>query len=361
MTAPKTLVSWGFAANPEATYGVINAAGVGNGVLLTKVPTVDPSKWLNMGDRGVTPAGGRRQDAPNSGRWGEMKLEAEAIGSKNTVAYAAGVKPQLDPMILAAGYSGTGSFTGGQENWLYQPAAQPTALTSVTMEATVAGQLYRLFGTYNDLSIAGNGPIVPLWTFDAIGMQDAIVDAAIPSFTSYPVESDMPQKGDAVGLKIGSFVGGNNAGNMTGVVKSWAFKANRAHKNVRVAISSALGSSGIAGYTPAYRDPELEIVMERCALATVSPWQTSNTINPYMLAESKLPVLVQLDFGVTQYRRWHFQSGASVSAGLPNPLAQAVLKEVKDTAEGPTATWTMKFRFFESTYGLNDSHSFLFN
>src|SRR5437899_430387 len=238
MTSPKTLVSWGFGAKSEATYGVINAAGVGDGVLLTKLPTVDPSKWLNMGDRGVSPTGGRRQDVPNSGRWGEMKLEAEGIGAKGTIAYTASLKPQLDPLILSSGFTGTGSFTGGQEYWLYQPAAQPTALTSVTMEATVAGQLYRLFGTYNDLSIAGNGPIVPLWSFDAIGMQDLIVDAAIPAFTSYPNESDLPQKGDAIGLKIGTFT--------AVVVKEFTLKFDRPHNNVRTAISGALGSAGIA-------------------------------------------------------------------------------------------------------------------
>lgn len=354
MTAPKTLVSWGYSAKAETTYATINANGVGDGVLLSKIPTVDPTQWLNMGDRGNTPGGGRRQDAPNSGRFGTMKLNAEGIGSKGTIAYAAGVKPQLDAIIQAAGFQATGSFTASQENWLYQPETQPAALQSVTTEATVAGQLYRLYGAYMDLGISMAGPGIPDWAFDVIGIQDFVVDAAIPAFTSYPNESDLPQKGDNLGLKIGLFT--------AGIVKSFNFKMNRAHKNTRVAMSGG-AIAGIAGYTPGYYDPTLEVVIERCAsLATVSPWNTATTLNPYRLAEDKLPIAIQMDFGATQYRRWHIQSGAVVAAGLPSPQAQAVLTSVKDTAEGPTGTWTLNFRFFNSTLGAtNDAVSLLYN
>lgn len=353
MTAPKTLVAWGYSGKIETTYATINANGVADGMLLSKIPTVDPSQWLNMGDRGNTPSGGRRQDAPNSGRWGNMKLNAEGIGSKGTIAYAAGVKPQLDVLLQAAGFSSVGSFTASQENYLYQPETQPNGLASITTEAVVGGQNYRLYGAYADLGITCNGPTIPDWAFDVIGIQDSIVDAAIPAYTSYPNEGDLPQKGDNIGLKIGLFT--------AGIVKSVALKMNRNHKNTRIAMSGG-AIAGHAGYTPSFHDPELEVVVERLALATVSPWNTATTLNPYMLAEQKIPVAIQLDFGATQYRRWHIQSGAVVAAGLPSPQVQAVLKEVKDTAEGPTATWTMKFRFFNSTFGAtNDSISLLYN
>lgn len=354
MTAPKVLNQWGYAAKVESTYGTINACTVSDGILLKAVPTLDVPHWVNMGDRGVTPGGAPRQDAPNSGRWGGFKVVAEGIGSSSTQAYAAGVKPQLDVAILASGYTGTGSFTAGQENWLYTPAIQPTALTSVTTEVSLSGQLYRLFGAYADIDIAANGPVIPDWNFDFIGAMDLVTDATIPNFTSYPVMATIPMKADSITAKIGLFVG------PTLVVKSFHFKEGRNHKNLR---ANQLGgfTSGMSGYSPGYRKPQLELVVERVPLAVASPWNTATTLNPYKLCEDAIPVILQVSVGATQYRKWHIFSGTGLTAGAPNPAAQAVLTDVKDTAEGPTATWTLTFDFFASTYGASDEHAILFN
>lgn len=353
MTAPKTLVSWGYAAKIEATYGTINACTVSDGILLTKIPTLDVPHWLNNGDRGNTPGGGRRQPAAQSGRWGTFKVEAEGIGSKAAAAYSAGVKPHLDVLIQAAGTAATGSFVATHEYYQYTPENQPTGLASVTTEASVSGQLYRLYGAYADLSIAVNGPGIPVWTFDLNGVLDVITDATIPAFTSYPNQSDLPSKADQIGLTIGLFTGA--------VVKSFTFKSNRSIKNSRTNISSGF-VPGHAGFTPGYRNPTLEVVIERCAtMATVTPWNTASTLNPYRLAEDRVPVLLQLQVGSTQYKRWFIYTGNGVTTGAPTPAAQAILKDVKDTAEGPTATWTLTFELFESTYGAADAYSILFN
>jgi hypothetical protein len=353
MTAPKTLVSWGYSAKLESTYGTINANGVADGILLTKIPTLDFPKWLNEGDRGVTPAGGRRQAVAASGRWGTIKAEAEGIGSKGGVAYSASIKPHLDVLNQISGFNVTSAFTAGHEFYQYVPESQPSALASATTEAVVAGQLYRLFGAYGDLSIAANGPMVPLFTYDLNGVADIIVDQAIPAYTSYPLMNDLPSKADSIGLKIGLFT--------AGVVKSFSFKANRNIKGARVAMSGGL-IAGHAGFTPAYRDPTFEVVIERCAtLATVTPWNTATTLNPYRLKEDKIPVVLQIDIGSQQYHRWHLYSGSGLTVEVPNPTAQAVLKEVKDTGEGATATWTLTFELFESTYGANDAFSLLWN
>lgn len=351
MTAPKTLVSWGYSAKAETTYGTINANGVGDGILLKQVPTVDVPHWLNMGDRGVTPAAAPRQNAPNSGRWGGFKVTGEGIGSKGTIAYTAGVKPQLDVAILSAGFIGTGSFTAGQEYWLYTPNAQPSTLTSVTTEVSLAGMLYRLFGAYSDLDIMAKGPTIPDWNFDFIGMMDLMTDAAIPAFTSYPNMSDMPQKADNLTGKIGLFTGAPL------IIRELSLKMNRNHKNAR----ANMNAGGHAGYTPFYRKPTLQVVIERVALATSSPWNTATQLNPYKLCEDAVPFLVQFDFGTTQYRRWHIFSGNGTTAGAPNPAAQAILTDVKDTADGPTATWTLDIELFASTYGAADEVSIMFN
>lgn len=353
MTAPRVGVQWGFGGKAESTYGTINAVAVGDGILLKTFPTLDIPHWVNDGDRGNTPGGGHRQSAPNSGRWGGMKVVAEGIGSPAAQAYAAGVKPQLDVLLLASGFTGTGSFTGGQETWLYTPAVQPTTLTSITAEANLAGSLYRLFGAYADLDVAASGPVIPDWNFDIAGAMDFVTDATIPVYTSYPSIATVPMKSDSITCTIGLFT--------ASVVKSWHFKVNRNFKNMR--INQAGGFSvGMSGYTPGYRKPQLEVVIERCAaLATVTPWNTATTLNPYRLCEDAVPVIIRLSVGSTQYKRWHIFSGIGLTAGAPNPVAQAVLADVKDTFEGPTATWTLTFDLFPSTYGASDDFAILYN
>lgn len=350
MTAPKVLVQWGCGAKVESPYGTIAAPTTSDGVLLKQIPAVDVAHWVNMGERGNTPGGGRRQEAPNSGRWGGYKLVAEGIGFG--AAYSAGNKPHLDTMILASGFTGAGSFTGGQETWLYTPATQPTTLTSITSDVNLSGQLYRLYGAYANLEIAAAGPVIPDWNFDVVGAQDFVVDAAIPAYSNYPAIANVPMKADSITLKIGLFT--------AAVVKSWNFKMARNHNNIRVNQAGGF-TTGMSGFTPGYRRPQIEIVVERTALATVSPWHTASTLNPYRLCEDSIPILVQISIGSAQYKRWHIFSGTGLTAGAPNPAAQALLSSVKDTAEGPTATWTLTFDLFPSTYGASDDLAILYN
>lgn len=341
MTAVKTLNTWGFASKVESTYGTINPCTTTDGVLLAKIPTLDFPHWLDDGKRGVTPGGAPRPEVPSSGRWGAMKVEGEGIGGG--VAYSASVFPALHTLILASGYTATGSFTGGLEKWTYAPAIQPAALTSITAEANVSGQLYRLFGAYSDLEIVAGGPSVPSWNFDIIGMMDLMTDAAIPAYSTYPTVANQPMKSDNITLTIGTFTGA--------IVKSFHFKLGRNHKNARTNIVTG----GHAGYTPGYRVPTLEVVLERCALAVSTPWTTATTFNPYKLAEDSLSVICFVTVGGTQYKKWTVGSGSSTAS------AQAMLVDVKDTAEGPTATWTLTFEFFPTTYTSSDDHFILYN
>jgi len=357
MTAPKVLNQWGYAAKIETTYGSINAPTVSDGILLKMVPTVDVPQWLNMGDRGVTPFGAPRQNAPNSGRWGGYKLQAEGIGFG--AAYSASNKPHLDVLYQASGFSSTGSFGAGVEYYQYLPVIQPTAITSITSDVNLSGQLYRLYGAYADLSVSAKGPEIPIWDFDVVGIMDLMTDATIPVYTSYPSMANVPMKADSMTAKIGLFVAGSN--NTGLVLRSFQLKMGRNHKNARANLASLGTSFGHAGFTPGYRKTEVEMVVERVPLATVSPWNTATTLNPYKLAEDAIPVLLQLSVGTVQYKRWHIYTGSGVTAGAPTPAAQAILTNVKDTADGPTATWTLTFELFASTYGLGDEVSIMYN
>jgi len=352
LTSPKTGNLWGFGAKVEAAYGTKLAPTTSDGVLLTKPPAPDFDHFLNDGARGNNPMGGKRVMVASSGRWGEMKVEAEGIGAG--AAYAAGVKPHLDAMILGAGHKGTGSFTGGQESWVYTPSMYPTdVLTSLTLAAYLSGQLYTLYGAYGDVEIAQAGPDIPNWMFDYAGVMDAMTDVALPVFSNYPAISNLPQKGDAIGLTIGTYT--------AGIVKSFAFKAGRSFKNHRVNVSTGAIVPGYAGLVPGNRNPTLEVVIDRDTLAATTPWHTATTLDPYRMAEDNNQVSVKLQVGSVQYKRWGIFSGSTMTAGVPTVASTAILEDVKDTFEGPNATWTLTFGFFPSTYVLSDDYAIYYN
>lgn len=351
LVSPKTLNLWGFGAKVESTYGTKNAPTTTDGVLLTKIPVPDFDKFLNDGSRGNNPMGGKRAQVASSGRHGEMKLEAEGIGFG--AAYSAGNKPHLDALILGCGHKGTGSFTGAQENWIYTPSMYPTdTLTSLTLAASLSGQLYTLYGAYGDLEIVSPGPEVPDWMFDFIGIQDPVTDAAIPAFSNYPAISNNPQKADAIALTIGTYT--------AAIVKSFHFKAGRNFKNNRVNISNGI-VPGLSGFVPGNRDPKLEVVIDRDALAATTPWHTATTLDPYRLAEDNNQVSVKLQVGSVQYKRWGIFSGSTMAAGVPSPASTAILEDVKDSAEGPNGTWTLTFGFYPSTYVAADDYAIYYN
>ena len=350
LASPKTVNLWGFGAKVESTYGTKNQPVAADGILLTKIPGVDVAKFLDAGDRGMNPLGGQRTRSASSGRFGEFKLEAEGIGAG--AAYAAGVKPHLDVMILGAGHKGTGSFTASQESWVYSPSMYPTdTLTSLTLAAFLAGQLYTIYGGLGDLEINSSGPQVPDWMFDFSGVQDPMTDTTILGFT-YPAVSNTPQKADVVSMTIGLYT--------AAVVRGFNFKAGRNFKNPRTNMSSGL-VPGMSGFVAGGRQPKMEVVIERDTLHTSSPWTTASTINPYQLAEEHNQIVFKMQVGTVQYKRWGIFSGTTMSAGIPAPAQTAIVEEVKETQDGPIATWTLTIGFYPSTYVASDDYGIYYN
>lgn len=338
MSAPKTRNKWGFGAKIESTYGTVNAPTATDGVLTLEVPEVDQPQFLNDGDRGVTPGGASRPGVNQSGRWGGVRVSSEWIGGG--AAYSASVKPHLDVLKRICGLEATGSFTGGSENWKYAPEAGPASLESATVDAYVGGQLYRLTGCYGTFEITCDGPGVPRWDFDIVGIADVVTDAAILAFSNYPAINNPPPKAENIALTIGTFTGGK--------VRSFHFVEGREKDQARADLNGV--SNQHAGFTPGSRSPTLEVVLERTTLATVAPWHTATTLNPYRLAEDRAASFIcSLNVGSVQYKRFKLWSGPIAAAA-----AQAQLLDVQDTNEGPTKTWTLTIGFRPSTYLAED-------
>lgn len=319
MSSGKTQNQFAFMAKPEATYGTpIALSAAADGVLLADFADVDFSAFLNDGARGRAPGGGTRQRVKPSGLIGSISCPFEAIGGG--VAYSASVVPSPHVLFRASGLEATGSFGAGTESWKYAPEVGPSGLDSVTAEYYEAGQKYPIAGGYGSISCSVDGPDVPRWTCDLLGIGSTPTDAALPTITGgYPPASRLPPKAESVAFTLGLFT--------AGIVRGFEFDYGRDHGTQRANINAG----GHAGYTPGGHNPTLKVTMERPTLATVSPWSTATTLNPYALKDDGQLVVCSLAVGSVQYNRWKIYAGASAAA------LQAQVIDVQDAFDGPTA------------------------
>jgi len=330
-------------AKVEATYGTpITLSAAADGVLLADFADVDFSAFLNDGARGRAPGGGTRQRVKPSGRIGSMSLPFEAIGGG--AAYSASVFPSQHTLFRASGLEATGSFGAGTESWKYAPEVGPTGLDSITAEYYEGGQKYPLAGGYSSISCSVDGPDVPRWICDLLGIGTTPTDAALPVITGgYPPASRMPPKAESVALTIGLFTGG--------VVRGFEFDYGRAHDAARKNINNA----GHSGYTPGGHNPTMKVTVEQVALATVSPWSTATTLNPYALKDDGQLIVCSLAVGSVPYNRWKIHAGATPT------LLQAQVVEVADAYDGPTRLWEITLEFKPSTLTGVDSFTIAFD
>lgn len=342
MSAPKTNAKWGFGGKVESTYGTKVATTTTDGIFTIEPPEVEQPQYVNDGGRGNAPSGAKRQNYSTSGRFGSMKIATEGIGGG--AAYSASIKPYVDLLLRTSGMSSTGSFTGGSEKYTYKPFTGPSGLESATYVAHLAGQNYTQYGCYSSFEITADGPGAPRWDFDIMGVADLPIDEAIPAYTTYPAVANGAAKAESIAFTLGLFTAAK--------VRSFHFTANRAHDAARLDINAATAH---AGFTPGERDPILEVVIERCAVTTTSPWSAASTLNPYGMMEDKNLVICSLAVGSVQYKRW------KLFAGNPASAAQAQVMSVKDGFDGPTATWTIQIGFRPSTYALEDDYSIVFD
>lgn len=337
MSAPKTRNAWGFMAKVESSYGTpATLVGSNDGVLLSQRPEPDFSQYLDEGDRGRAPGGAPRPRAAMSGRFGSLRLMSEMIGGG--AAYSASVFGSIHTLLRGCGLEATGSFTGGSEKWTFAPEIGPSGLDSLTMEAYLDGQLYKLSGAYGSFEVGAEGPAVPEWDFNFMGLADKPTDVAIPAISSYPPATRLPAKSLGIGFTLGTFT--------AAVMRRWRFIQNREHDAARANQNT---SAGHQGFTPGGYNPILEVTIEKVTLATSGPYHTSSTLNPYELKELGTQLICKLDVGSTQYNRW------KLGAGLTGGEAQAQIVGVEDGEEGPTSTWDLTIEFKSSSYTANDA------
>jgi hypothetical protein len=316
---------------PESPYGTpLALSASADGVLAADFCDVDFSDFLQDGSRGRMPSGGPRQRVKPSGRVGKISVPFEGTGAG--AAYTASVFPAHHVLYRASGLEATGSFGGGTESWKYAPELAASGLDAGTFEYYEGGQKYPLSGGYGSISVSVDGPDVPRWVCDLLGIGTTPTDAALPTISGgYPPASRLPPKAESIALTLGLFTGG--------IVRGFEFNYNRAHDAARKNINSG----GHAGYTPGSFNPTMKVTLEQVTLATVSPWSTSTTFNPYGLKDDGQLIVCSLTVGSVQYNRWKIYAGSSAAS------LQAQVVNVTDAYDGPTRLWEVELEFKPST------------
>lgn len=344
MTATKTGAAFAFMGKIETTYGTpIALSAAADGILLDDFADVDVSEFLNDGVRANAPGGTPRRRVKPSGRIGKINAVAKAYGGG--AAYSATVVPSIHTLLRVCGLEAAVTLTGGSEKWTYTPEIGPTGLDSGTFEYYEGGQKYPIAGAYSSFGVGVDGPDVPAWDFDLLGLGTTPTDAALPTISGgYPPATRLPPKAESVALTLGLFT--------AGIVRSFKFNYGREHGAARANIN---GATGHAGYTPGAHNPTMEITLEQVALHTSSPWTTSTAINPYALKDDGQLIVCSIAVGSLQYNRWKIFAGATAAA------LQAQVVNVTDEKDGPTRLWTITLEFKPSTDLLMDSFAVVFD
>lgn len=331
----KVLTRYGARAVIEASYAAGGAPATTDGLL--PVDNLDPTlEYLFDGTRGASPLGGQFARAAQSGLGVTLDFATHCYTPGS--AYSATVRPSVDKLLRAAGFTVTTILTSGLESHTYAPTNLVSQLESLFLQIFRAGQQFDMKGVYSTLSIAVDGPGIPVWTFGLKGIGARPVDAVVPTDTVYPhLATQKPANAINVALALGAFTGG--------VVRSFSFDLNR-ELTPRANDNSA---SGHQGFAPGNWGPRFTVTVEAEALGAIG----ATTLDPYQLMEDGTELAFSTRFGVAgtpgQYKRW--------TLGMP----KAQIVGVADAADGPLATWELEIAGAVTPGAAPNDLTFLFD
>lgn len=337
MSAPKLSVYRGLLAKAETAYA--DAAAVSNtadGILVVS-DMVPAFEYVGTGERRPNNApgmaGNMRKVAP-AGRGVSYNAEHEMKGA--AAAYSASAFPSGHRLILASGFDGAVTTTGGSEKWDYTPTPKGTAPTSLSTELYGRETKYPVSGVYADFRVEAEAGQIPLWTFAMKGIGGTIADAQIPAIT-YPTLTTEPPRFVSASFTLGSFT--TNA-----VVRSFSFALNRA-----VGLRKNGNNTGHSGFSPGRRNPTLEVLIEATDLVG-SPYHTSAGLDPYLLFDNATEMDFSITIGATQYNRWKL---------IPGKVQ--LMAPVQEEDDEGAALWRLQLQCNPTTANANDDVTIRFD
>ncbi len=221
---------------------------------------------------------GRHGGAQPAGRYAKVSLTVAMKGAG--VAYAAGVRPEVDVLLRAAGFGAVFSGAAGTEQYAYTPI--PDNHESATLYAYAAGTLFKLVGCHAKMTLSAIAARIGFAKFEVWGqLVEDPSDVALPAIT-YPRRAVLPPVAAAAALLLDGF---------GPAWKSFEFNMNTEIPNAPR--GNAPGGHG--GYEIVDYAPDFNVQIDSPTKAAFNPWtrQASGSEFAWSLA-----------VGAVKYNRW---------------------------------------------------------
>jgi hypothetical protein len=221
---------------------------------------------------------GRNSGAQPAAPWAKLTVTVALKGAG--VAYAAGVRPEMDVLLRACGLAATVDATADAEKCTYAPI--DTNHEAATLYAYAAGSLYKILGAHGQITgIAFLPARIALVTIELTGVLPGVpTDAAIPNIV-YARRSVQPPVVKAEALTL----------NGVGVLYK---SVNWSQNSVIAALPRGGAPEGHAGYAITDYDPRFKAQID-------SP--DKSTLNPWALERAGTEFPWSIDWGQTQYNK----------------------------------------------------------
>jgi hypothetical protein len=279
-------------AKIEAVSGV-DAAPVGaNGVRTAGVPTLKLG-YLEQGSRQDMQSGvlGTVDRAEPSGRYGEIEVVLEVKGAG--AAYAAGVRPECDPFMRAAGFSATVDATGGAEKVTYTSLDE--GMETMTLYCYTGRKLIKLIGCVATLKGGAEANKRAFLTFGIKGrVATDPTESALPAGLAFSSVNPPLFKGAYASVGAWDTASGNPL-----VLRKVAFDTQTADTDR----PSAGAADGHAGYVITDRIVRQTMDVEVVPLGSFDPYAMSKAV------PGALPAATSWQVGTAQYNRMKVATG----------------------------------------------------
>jgi hypothetical protein len=245
------------------------------------------------GDRQDVQSGvlGTVDRAEPAGRFGELEVTLEVKGAG--AAYAAGVRPECDPFLRAAGFSSTVDATGGNEKVTYTTLDE--GMETMTLYCYTGRKLIKLIGCVATLKASAEANKRGFLTFGITGR-----------VATDPTESALPGGLTLLGREPAALQGASRGDRRVDTASGDPLvlrKVDARHAGEDGRSSVAGATDGHAGYVITDRIVRQTMDVEVVPLATFDPFAMSKA------RRRALPAATSWQIGTAQYNRMKVVTG----------------------------------------------------
>lgn len=231
------------------------------------------------------------------GRIVNIDYRVQLMGAGAAYSSSTPVRPECDPLLVAAGFARTHTDTSSSEAVAYDLA--DTGHGSATVYAYAGGKEFKIVGLRGNITwnpqAGGLGEI----QFQGIGLVTAVAEASVPTITYAAV---VPPTAVGMGLAIVP------SGGSSWTPRAASFSVTTGHELPR--LDDVNSSQGIEGWFFSATNPRLTMTARATAISTYSP---------YTLAAARTVQTIDATLGSTQYNRVKLDVNLAYLLNDPQP------------------------------------------